>query len=116
MLIVSRRAQGFAGEVSGLLGEVIERLLQVVELLPLGSIVPSLEVPVVSVGRFQSVNQQGILAPSQVFRSESTASPDGSIEIGSAIAIDECHLYYAPLRAPIPARNRFISLSSSRSA
>ena len=114
--MIPRRGQGFAGEVSGSLGQLVEGSLQVVELLPLAPRLlagRSFASPVVG---FQGGDEQGVLAPRQVLRSDSPASPDGSVEVGSAVAIDEPHVYYAPRFAPIPAKSRLMSLSSSRSS
>jgi hypothetical protein len=46
--------------------------------------------PIPFVG-FDGRDQLGIDATSHVFRRDSIPSPDGSVEEGSAIAIDECH-------------------------
>ena len=91
MLMIPGRAQGFAGEGAGSLGQVVKRLLQVVEFLPFAPFLMPLVIPVFSLDGFQGVDEQGILAPSQVLRSDSTASPDRSVEVGSAVAIDERH-------------------------
>jgi hypothetical protein len=115
VLMIPRRGQGVAGEGSGLFGNLIQGSLQVVEFLPLAPNpleVASSPVPVVG---FEGGDQLGIDPARQVLRRDPTALPDGSVEVRSAIAIDEPHVYYAPLRAPLTANIRRMSLCSSRS-
>jgi hypothetical protein len=101
VLMIPGRSQSFAGEVSGSPGQVVEGSLQVVELLPLAScLLPVGALPKLLVG-FQGSDQLGVDAPAHVFRCDSPPSPDGSVEIGSAVAIDERHVYYAPRSAPL---------------
>jgi hypothetical protein len=116
VLVVSRRAQGVAGEVSGLLGKLVDGSLQVVELLSLAPFVSKVGISLVSLDAFQGVDEEGVLAPRQVLRRDSTAPPDGSIEVRSAVAIDEPHVYYAPRFAPLRDIMRPKMLSSSRSS
>jgi hypothetical protein len=98
-----------------LIGQVVEGLLQVVELLPL---VPNpLQVassPVALIG-LQRGDEKGVRPSRQVLRHNPAVPTDGSVEVGPAVAIDETHLYYAPLRAPNPVRKLLIPRSSSRS-
>jgi len=89
--VIPRRGQGFAGAVSGSLGQLVKRLLQVVELLPFDPFLMPFVFPVFSLDDFQGVDEQGILSPSQVLRCDSTASPDRSVEVGSAVAINDRH-------------------------
>jgi hypothetical protein len=91
MLMIPGRAQGFAGEVSGLLGHRFDSSLQVVEFLPFAPFLMPLVVFIIPLDGFQGVDEQGILAPTQILRSDSTASPDRSVEVGSAVAIDKRH-------------------------
>jgi hypothetical protein len=91
VLTITRRAQGVAGEVSGLLGQFVKGSLQVVELLPLAPRFLPVEALSLPVFFFQCVDEEGVFAPRQVLRSDSTASPYRSVEVGSAVAIDEPH-------------------------
>jgi hypothetical protein len=85
--MITRRAQG----VSGSLDQLVEGSLQVVDLFPFAQcLLPVEALPVPLVG-FQGGDQLGVDAPAHVFRRDSPPSPDGSVEIGSAVAIDECH-------------------------
>jgi len=91
VLMIPGRGQGFSGEVSGSLGHIIEGSLQVVELLPLAPCLLQVEpLPVPFVG-LQGGDQLSIHATSQVLRRDSAPSPDGSVKVGSTIAIDEPH-------------------------
>ncbi len=91
MLTIPGRVQGFAGEVSGLLGHRFDSSLKVVEFLPLALFLMPLIILIISLDGFYRVDKQGILAPPQILRSDSTASPDRSVEVGSAVAVDKCH-------------------------
>ena len=91
MLMVSRLAQGFAGEIPGLLGHRFDSTFQVVEFLPFAPFLMPLVILLISLDGFHRVDKQGILASSEVLRSDSTASPDRSVEVGSAVAIDDRH-------------------------
>ncbi len=67
-------------------------IIQAVEFLELAQcLLPAEALPVLFVG-FQGGDELGGDAPAQVFRSDSAASPDGSVEIGSAVTIDERHV------------------------
>jgi hypothetical protein len=96
MLVIPGRGQGVAGEVSSLLGPVVESMLQVVEFLPFAPLPPSFGVPLISLDRLQGVDEQGILPAPPVYRCDSTATPDGSVEVGSAVAINEPHCTTLP--------------------
>jgi hypothetical protein len=91
MLMISRRAQGVAGEVAGLLGQFVKGSLQVVELLPLAPRLSKVGIFLVALDAFQGVDEKGVLAPRQVLRRNSTVPSDRSVEVGSAVAIDEPH-------------------------
>src|SRR5262245_58220162 len=95
MLMITRRAQGVAGEVSGSLRQFVKGSLQDVEFPPFAPLPPAVEVPVVSLDGFQGVDEQGTLTAPPVFRSDSTGPPDGSVEVGSAVAIDEPHVLHS---------------------
>jgi hypothetical protein len=111
MLMISRRGQGVAGEVSGSLGQLVKGSLQVVEFPPFAPYLSKVGFPLVSLDAFQGVDEQGILAAPSVFRSHSTAPPNRSVEVGSAVPIGKPHVYYTPRRAPLWPRNRMISRS-----
>jgi hypothetical protein len=99
-----------------MLGKLVKGALQVVELLPLALCllpVKSLEVFIVGL---RSGDEKGIRSAPKVLRGDSTAPALGSVEVGSTVAINQTHGYYAPRRAPIPAKSRLMSLSSSRSS
>ena len=90
--MIPRRGQGVSGEVSSLLDQFVEGSLQVVDLLPLFPCFPSFELGFVAIDGFQGGDQLGVNAPAQVLRRDSPPSPDGSVEVGSAIAVDERHV------------------------
>jgi hypothetical protein len=115
VLMIPRRGQGVAGEGSGSLGHLVEGSLQVVGFPPLGPYPLQVGSSLVTVVLFEGGDEPGILAAGHVFRRDPTGPPDGSVEVGSAVAVDEPHLYYAPRRAPVMAIIRRMSLSSSRS-
>jgi hypothetical protein len=76
MLVITCRAQGVAGEVSGLLGQLVNRSLQVVEFIPLAPgflPVEALSVPVVAL---QGMDEEGVLAPRHVFGRDSAVPSD----------------------------------------
>jgi len=122
MLMIPGRVQGFAGEVSGLLGHRFDSSLQVVEFLPFAPFLMPLIILIISLDGFYRVDEQGILAPSQILRSDSTASPDQSVEVGSAVAIDDRHCTtprcvprFQPAGCSFRFRNAKRSRCSSRS-
>jgi hypothetical protein len=90
--MISRRGHGFADEVSGLLGRSVESVLRVVRFLSLApcylSVEPLPEAPVV----LNRGDEQGVLPTPKVLRGDSTASPNGSVEVGSIIAVNDGHL------------------------
>ena len=117
MLMVSRLAQGFAGEVSGLLGHRFDSSLQVVEFLPFPPFLMPLVVFIIPLDGFQGVDEQGILASTQILRRDSTASPDRSVEVGSTVAIDKPMFGVGEISARSPhARIRLIFRGFSRSS
>ena len=103
VLMIPRRGQGVAGEVSGSLGQLVEGSLQVVE-LPSARSVPApgrIALQCSFVG-FQGGDQLGVDAPAQVFRRDSTALA-GRIGRGRVGRCDRrAPLYYAPRFAPLP--------------
>src|SRR5262249_37743928 len=115
MLMIPRRGQGVAGEGPGLLGQLVEGPLQVVGPATLGPDLFQLAPSLIPLDVSERGAEQGIHPARRVFRSAPSGPPDGSVEVGSAVAIDEPHVYYAPLRAPITANIRRMSWSSSRS-
>jgi hypothetical protein len=105
VLMIPRRAQGVSGEDLGLFGHFIEGLFQVVEFFLIVPFPPALVIPLISLDGFQSRDEQGIHTARDVFRRHSITPPLGSVEVGSAVALNDPHLYYAPGRAPLPPRN-----------
>jgi hypothetical protein len=91
--MIPRRGQGVAGKVPGSLGQLVEGSLQVVEFLQLAPSVPEVAIPLVPLDPLQCIDEQGILAAPPVFGRHSTGPPDRAVEIGSAVAIDEPHVY-----------------------
>jgi len=57
VLMIPRRGQGFAGEVSGSLGQLVEGSLQVVEFPPLAPCPPMLEFQVFPFDGLQGVDE-----------------------------------------------------------
>jgi hypothetical protein len=115
MLMIPRRGQGVAGEGPGSLGQLVEGPIQVVGFPPRGPDLCPLASPFVPLDVFEGGDQLGIDPARRVFRRDPTAPPDRSVEVGPAVAIDEPHVYYAPLHAPLTAKIRRRSWSSSRS-
>jgi hypothetical protein len=113
--MIPRRGQGVAGEGSGSLGQLVEGSLQLVDFPPLGPYLFQLASSLIPRDVFEGGDQLGVDAARRVFRRDPAGPPDGSVEVGPAVAIDEPHVYYAPLRAPLTANIRRMSLSSSRS-
>jgi hypothetical protein len=109
VLIKTRRGQGVAGEVSGSLDQFVEGSLQGVDFPSLGPCPLPVGSPVVPLNGFEGGDELGIDPGRHVLRSDPTAPPDRSVEVGSAVAIDEPHMYYALLRAPVKASIRRIS-------
>ena len=68
MLMVSRLAQGFAGEIPGLLGHRFDSTFQVVEFLPFAPFLMPLVILLISLDGFHRVDKQGIFASSEVLR------------------------------------------------
>jgi hypothetical protein len=92
VLMIPRRGQGVAGEGAGSLGQFIEGSLQLVRFPPLGPCpfpVGSSFVPLVG---FERGDELGIDPARHVFRRDPTSPPDRSVEVGSAVAIDEPHV------------------------
>ena len=75
MLMIPRRAQGVAGEVSGLLGEVVEGSLQVVEFPSLAPDLLQVATSLVSLVGFEGGDEQGVRPARHVFRRDPTAPP-----------------------------------------
>ena len=92
MIVISRRDQGFVAKVPGSPGQFVEGSLQVVESFALIPIELS-QVPLVGV---QDGADQGELAAPDVFGRHPAVSPDGSVEVGSAVAIDKRHCTTLP--------------------
>jgi hypothetical protein len=67
MLVIPGPGQGVASEVSGLLSQLVESLLQVVELLPFSPCLLVVGILLVLLNGFQGVDEQGILATPPVF-------------------------------------------------
>src|SRR4051812_16853040 len=101
MLMIPRRGQGVAGEVSGSLGQVVQSMVQVVELPSFAPFLIPLVISVLLLHGLQGVEKQAILPLPQILRSDSPAPPLGSVEVGSAVAIDEPHLHYKRSLAPL---------------
>jgi hypothetical protein len=106
MLVIAGPHQGVAGERPGVLVEVVEDLLQVVQLLSLFAVSPSLEVPLIPLDGLHPGDQQGGPAAGHVFGCDSTAPPDGVLQARPTVAVNQGQGYYAPLIAPNPLRNR----------
>jgi hypothetical protein len=106
MLVIPGPFQGVAGERPGLLGEVVEGSLQVVESLSIFAFRPPLEVLLFPVDVPHRGDEQSGFATADILAGDSTTPPHGSVEIGSAVAVDQCHVYYAPSLAPNPASIR----------
>jgi hypothetical protein len=79
VLMVSRRAQGVAGEVSGLLGQIVKGSLQVVEFLPLAALCLNVGVSLVALHPFQGADKESALAPRHVFGRHSAVPSDRSV-------------------------------------
>jgi hypothetical protein len=94
MIVIPRRDQGFVGKGSSSLNLFIKHPVQLVgpfSLIPIElSQVPHLVV--------QDGADQGEFATPDVFGRHFSVPPEGSVEVGSAVAIDKCHCV---LRSPV---------------
>jgi hypothetical protein len=76
MLMIPRRTQSLRGEGSGLLGQLVKRPLDLVGFLALLTLPIPLIVPLIAVNRLDGVDEQSVLAPSQVLGRDATVAPD----------------------------------------
>jgi hypothetical protein len=115
MLVESRRRQGFVGEGSAPFGQVVKGSLQVGFLAAFFLFAPALVFPLGLQVFVEHLEKLGVVAAAKVLRRDATAPANAPVGIGSTVPVDHGHLYYAPLRAPVPARSRrnwaFSSLS-----
>jgi hypothetical protein len=91
VLTIPRRGQGVAGEGSGSLGQFVEGSLRVVEFPPLSPDLFQLASSVFPLVVFEGGDKLSIHPARHEFRHDPTAPPDGSVEVGSAVAVDESH-------------------------
>ena len=96
VLMIPRRGQGVAGEGSGSLGQFVEGLIQVVGFPPLGPDPLQVASSLIPLDVFEGGDQLGVRPARHVFRSDPTGPSDGSVEEGSAVAIDEPHCTTLP--------------------
>jgi hypothetical protein len=103
MLMISSRGQGIAREGISLDDQIIKRFLQVIELPALRLFSRAVAFSLVALNSFHSANQAGRLAASTVFRGNLSTLPDGPVDVGAAIPMNEGHVYYTPTFAPLRA-------------
>jgi hypothetical protein len=103
VLVIAGPLQGVAGERPGLVGEVVEGLLQLVESLSLLAFLPPSVVFLIPLDGLQAIDEQGIHAAGPILGRDPTAPADGALQAGAAVAVNQSHGYYTPLLAPLGA-------------
>jgi hypothetical protein len=101
MLMIPRRHQGVPGQASTPLGQLVKGSFEFLEALlffPFSFAFVFLFDPLHSL---HSRDEQSRLAARLEFGRDAPILADGSIEVGSAVAIDERHVYYTPEVAPL---------------
>lgn len=96
----SRRRQGIDGERSAPFGKVVQGSLQVVEPLSLFAFALPLLIPLDGVHAVHRGDEPGRLTAAPILAGDATASPHGSVEVGTAVAVDDCHGVLRPLACP----------------
>jgi hypothetical protein len=89
--MIPGRGQSVVCDVWGLLDKIVDGSLQVVESLPIAPFLMPLVFLLIPLDGLQGVDEQGILAASQVLRCNAISSPFGSVEVGSAVSVNEPH-------------------------
>src|SRR5262245_36436298 len=113
MPMIPGHSQGVVGEGSGSLGQLVEGSLHGVECLPFLTNPLQVASSLIPLHVFEGGDDLGVEPATHALRCDPTAPPDGSVEVRSAILVDERHCNYAFLRAPLKASIRWMSLSSS---
>src|SRR5262249_10943004 len=113
VLVKPASEEGSAGDGLDVLEVVAQGSLGGVEPVALGLPPDPVRLPVVAVEGFHLLDQQGGLTAPPVLRGDPAVPANALVGVGPAVPVDECHVYYPRLRAPIPARSRRISSLSS---
>ena len=107
MLVETRRRQGFVGEGSAPFGHFVKGSLQLGFFPAFVESAPALIFPLGPLVFVEHLEKLGGFPASKVFRRDATAPADAPVGIGPAVPVDECHVYYAPHRAPYWSRDWF---------
>ncbi len=99
--MIPTRGQGVACKGFDLFDHFVKGLVQVFQFAAVFTLTPSLVIRLVALNSLHLSDLAGRLAASPVFRCDSATPPNGSVDLGPAIAISQRHVYYTPTFAPL---------------